>query len=194
MSYDCVSKQMKNIIDDYFLHTILANSEIKFCSKHIDDFEGRTRNEFEKLLPVIRRVERNKRFLPHERLVYEPDPKKTTTYSYRHGKFEPLKIEFWLREGGMYSWPLNPSADETADNSPPRYRSDRRSLHLLQHWKYTKVHQYYRFDTFKKSPVHVFYKEEDPDRVVFKLHAISIPLDFLRASLYQGCGLDIRAR
>lgn len=190
-----ISSSIKEVVDDYFLHQLLSNSEIKLVTQYIDDFEGRKEREWEVLLPVIRRVERNKRFLPQNRLVYEPDPQRFTRYYYRHGKFEILRIEFRLKEGNTYYWPLNPHFDSTVDSDyRPTYRN-RQSIHLLQIVKHTKLHQYYRFDTFKNSPVHVFYKDDpDPDLNVFRLHALSIPLDYLRAALYEGYGLVSKPR
>lgn len=176
-----VSPAMEKVIDHYFLHYVLPRSELKFRMKHFNDRERREEREFEYLLPVIRRVNEDKRFLPHERVVYEPHPQRTIHY-YRHGNFEPCYIELHLLEGGTYHFPLVASSDNSPDNT--YRRQDRRSVHLLRILKYTKLHQYYRFDTFKNSPVHVFFKdinESDPGK--FKLHAISIPLSFLQEAV-----------
>ena len=144
--------------------------------------------EYQSLLPVIRRIRKEKRFLPHGRLLYEPVNDSGHRYLYRHGRFEPVAIDFRLPgDRYRYSWPLVAMPDDSS-RYPSRY--NRRSHWILL--KHTKIHQYYKFQTFKDSPVQVFYKDQPGSGLdCFVLHAISIPLSYLRYALFTKYGRTI---
>lgn len=178
-----ISRDMTQFVDNYFLNRVLPKTVLRFHSKHFHDVGYPAEREYQILLPVIRRIDKDRRFLPYDRVIYEPDVASLPVYSYRIGKFEPVAIDIHLDDHGKYRWPLIAAA---ADDSRPSHRQYRsRKIHL----KHTKKHQYYRFDTFRNSPVHVFYKEQlDDDPNIVKVHAISIPLTFLRRAIYNKHG------
>jgi hypothetical protein len=180
-----ISQHMLGIVDDYFLHRILSRTEIVFGVKYYHDIDGRRELEYQRLQPVIQRIEKQKRHLPHGRMLYEPVNDSGRTYLYRHGSFEPVAIDFRLPDDiYKYSWPLVAMPDDIG-----RYRSRYKRQSYL---KYTKIYQYYKFQTFKDSPVQVFYKDyrgNGPDG--FTLHALSIPLNYLRHALSTKYGRTI---
>jgi hypothetical protein len=183
-----ISRDMLRIADDYFLHRILPWTEIVFRVKYYHDIDGRRELEYQRMQPVIRRIEKEKRFLPHNRLLYEPVKDSGRTYLYRHGSFEPVAIDFWLPDDiYRYSWPLVAMPEDSS-----RYLSRyKRQSHLIL-LKHTKIYRYYKFQTFKDSPLQVFYKDQPgngPDR--FILHAISIPLTYLRHAISTKHGRTI---
>ena len=180
-----ISRHMLGIVDDYFLHRILSRTEIVFRVKYYHDIDGRRELEYQILKPVIQRIVKERRYLPHDRLLYEPVNDSGRTYLYRHGSFEPVAIDFRLPgDRYKYSWPLVAMRDDIG-----RYQSRYKRQNYL---KYTKIYQYYKFQTFKDSPVQVFYKDypgNGPDG--FTLHALSIPLNYLRHALSTKYGRTI---
>jgi hypothetical protein len=182
-----ISQIMKTTVDDYFLHRILPWAEITFRSNYLHTIQGRLERETENLTPVIRRVEKQKRFLPHGRVLFEPTDK-DPPYYYWHGIFKPVAVDFRLRDGSEYTWDLIPTADT---NALPN-RNDRRTAHLLTIpiFKHQKIYQYYKFQTFKDSPAQIFYKDRiDSDAPGFRLHALSFPLKWLQQALYNQFGI-----
>lgn len=185
-----VSRHMRQIVDDYLLHRILPKTEITFYLKYLSKHDARTEREWEHLTPVIRRVDKEKRMLPHDRVVYEPEYTGVPKHLQHRGKFEPEGIMFRLNMNDRtwkFYWPLIANAERTSRTyRDDRYREDRYRSHSIE-LKYTLMHQYYRFDTFKNSPVYVFYKEQrEYDSV--RLHAISIPIEYLRQCLFTNHG------
>ena len=151
-----VSESLKIMVDDYFLHRILPWSEITLHSTFIHGIEGRPERESEILIPVIRRIEKENRFLPYKRVLFEPKGGENRRRYYCHGKFEPRSVEFRLKDGTRYTWDLTAEADIGSQS----YRNDRRSHRLtLPPLKHKKIYQYYKFETFTNSPAQVFYKD-----------------------------------
>ena len=179
---------MRTEVDEYFLHRLLPDTEITFRSNYLHSIEGRLERESESLTPVIRRIDKEKRFLPHDRVLFEPTDR-NPPYYYWHGKFKPVAVDFRLPDGTEYTWELIPTADT---NTLP-YRNDRRTSHLLTIpvFKHQKIYQYYKFETFKDSPAQVFYKDRvDSDAPGFRLHALSFPLKWLQQALYNEVGIQ----
>jgi hypothetical protein len=174
-----VCQDMMRIMDDYFLHTVLPKTAMSFHVKHIVDRTSPPENEYQHLYPVIRRISiKENRVFPLNRIVFEPSPQEPqSAYTYRHRRFEPLKINFHLHDfQPNHNWPL-----VAATYYEEGYRQTQKIKFPAQ---YTRLHRYVRFDTFKNSPIHVFYKDvSESDSNVVRLHAVSIPLDYLRTSL-----------
>lgn len=180
-----VSRYMKDIVDNYFLHYILPQTAITCYVDHIIEEGCPPAEEYQHLYPVIRRIDKDLRIFPHGRVVFEPDFNSTLRYTYRHGSFRHVELKFdlgdWRRR---QKWPLDdhPSARRT----PYSYKADgyRKTRKIQYPIQYTRMHQFIRFDTFNDSPIHVFYKEvSDSGGQIVVLHAISIPLNYLRHSL-----------
>jgi hypothetical protein len=195
-----VNQQFKSLVDDYLRDVILPFTRLIFRFKTPADFDypDKHENHWEHLVPVIARVDKGHRVFPHGRIVYEPA--KRETKKHRLHKFQPYEIEVFIDDrfdlGGerKYTFHLHPPRDENHTrtenstrherNHDPRDRGQRRS-HLLK-FEYTKVHQYYRFDSFDELPVHIFYKDRtEGDSNFVELHCISIPLDFLRREVLR---------
>ena len=180
-----VNRHLMNVVDEYFIHTVLPKAEIVFLVKHITNQNDPAEKEFQSLFPVIKRIDPDKRVLPGGRVVFEPE---TTgkQYTYRHGQFEPVELRFHLPDfERKYDWPLVAGTDPSV-TQPISYReggySSSRNLKLSL--KVTRMHHYIRLDTFDRTPIHVFYKDiADTRPQAVSLHAISIPVDFLRRSL-----------
>ena len=176
-----VNRGMKEIVDNYFLHYILPQTEICCFVDHIVEDGYPPSEEYQWLYPVIRRVDKSMRIFPHDRVVFEPDFDNKLKYAYRHGSFKHVELKFHLGDWRRrQKWPLD--SRPSVHHTPYTYRAN-------EYWKsreiqYTRIHQFIRFDTFNDSPIHVFYKEvPDTDGEVVRLHAISIPLNYLRQSL-----------
>jgi len=175
-----ISRGMMQSVDNYFINRVLPRTVMFFHSKNFYDVDSPAEREYQRLLPVIRRIDKERRFMPDDRVIYEPDVAFLPAYSYRIGEFEFVAIGLYLNGAGKYRQPLIATAVDDSRPSQRQYRS--RKINL----RYTKKHQYYKFDTFKNSPVHVYYKERFyDDRNIVKLHAISLPLTFLRRMLYN---------
>ena len=175
-----VNRYMKKIVDNYFLHYILPQTEIYYYVDHIMEDGGPPSEEYQRLCPVIRRIDKDMRIFPNDRVVFEPDFDGKQKYTYRHGSFKHVEIKFHLGDWRRQKWPLDvrPSVDST----PYSYKADGyRESRKIQ---YTRMYQFIRFDTFNDSPIHVFYKDvSNTDGRIVALHAISIPLNYLRQSL-----------
>jgi hypothetical protein len=180
------SKALKLLVDDYLLNVSLPHTRLIFRYKTPGDIEypNKPDSNYEHLVPVIKRVVKGSRVFPHNRIVYEPEKRKTKTHNLN--KFQPDQIKLVLPEEQgerKITLALSPPRDE---RNHDRDRRDRgRRSHLLT-FEYTKVHQYYRFDSFNELPIHIFYKDKsDGDNDYVELHCISIPLDFLRGEVLQ---------
>lgn len=168
-------QSMKACVDDYFLHCFLPWIKITIYSRYIDDD---VEMEYEILTPVLRRIDKEKRFLPHGRVLFEPN-NQTRLHYHGHGRLEPVVVEMQVPEGTKYTWPL-------VRASVTRYLKEVNTS-IVSH---RKIYQYYKFEHFKNSPAHFFYKDS-PDselRRGFALHALSYPLEWLRQVLYNDIG------
>jgi hypothetical protein len=168
------------MVDNYFVHYVLPRSEIYFHIDHIMEDGSPPSEEYQRLYPVIRRIDKHKRVFPNDRLVFEPEIEETPKYTYRNGFFDRVQIKFHLGDWRRReNWPLD--CPPTA-RTPYCYKADEpRTRHKLQ---ITRPFQYFRFDTFKDSPIYVFYKYlPGTGGDVVALHAISIPLNYIRQSL-----------
>lgn len=178
-----VDRQLRAIVDNYFLHYILPQTEISYYLAHVVDDHSPPEEEYQRLYPVIRRIEKEKRVFPDNRVVYEPKLAKKPQYTYRKDTFNHIEIRFELGDSRQSKeWPLHCPPEHlkyysyTADG----YRT-KKVRFRLQH---TRMFQFMRFDTFENSPIYVFYKDvPDTNEKIVSLHAISIPLNFLRQSL-----------
>lgn len=184
LPYVKVNRHMKELVDNYFLHYILPQTEIYYYVDHIMGDGSPPSEEYQRLYPVIRRIDKDNRKFPSDRVVFEPEFEHNPKYKYRKNTFNHVEIKFhlgdWRRPKTMFldgRRRHRPAAD-----TPYSYSAggDRTSRKLSS---FTRMYQYIRFDTFENSPIYVFYKDVfDSDHVV-ALHAISIPLNFLRQSL-----------
>jgi hypothetical protein len=181
LQFRLVSREFKNLVDDYLRDVILPFTRLIFRFKTPPDLEYPDKDEiqYEHLVPVIKRVEKGHRVFPHGRIVYEPEERGTKKY--RLNKFQPYQIEVVLSDERerKFTMELKPTRTEGS------HRQGERRSHLLT-FEYNKVHQYYRFDSFDKLPVHIFYKDRtEGDSVYVELHCISIPVEFLRREVLR---------
>jgi hypothetical protein len=175
-----VNRHMKELVDTYFLHYILPQTEIYYYVDHIMGDGSPPSEEYQRLYPVIRRINKDSRKFPSNRVVFEPEMELTPKYTYRKNTFNHVEIKFHLGDWRRPKKMLLDGRHRPAADTPYSYRADAdRKSHKLP---YTKMYQYIRFDTFENSPIYVFYKDVS-DTDVVALHAISIPLNFLRQSL-----------
>ena len=177
-----VNRYMREIVDNYFLHYILPRTEIYYYVDHITEDEGPPSGEYQRLYPVIRRVDKELRKFPDNRVVFEPELDRSLKYTYRHGSFRHVEIKFhlwnWRRQ--RRNWPLHEKT--SVSETPYSYKAD--GYCKSRKIPYTRMHQFVRFDTFNDSPIHIFYRDvPDTDGRVVTLHAISIPLNYIRHSL-----------
>jgi hypothetical protein len=178
-----LSREFKQLVDNYVLHVILPDTYLTYRYKYkarLGDLGEPT--DFEHLSPVIRRVEKTNRFLPHGRIVYEPSPDRKIDRD-RVDEIVPHAIDLVLPDNSKHTWVLQPI-------HRPGGRPGR-STHMI-YLRYTKIHQYYLFDKFNDPPVHVFYKDKSDEGRV-QLHCISIPLDYLRTAVQGNYQKNLKA-
>ena len=178
-----VDRQLKAIVDNYFLHYFLPQTEISYYLAHTVDDHSPPEEEHQRLYPVIRRIEKEKRVFPYNRVVYEPKLAKKPQYTYRKDTFNHIEIQFKLGDSRQSKeWPLHCPPEGRKFYS---YRADRYPTKKIRfRLQHTRMFQFMRFDTFENSPIYVFYKDvPDTNEKIVSLHAISIPLNFLRQSL-----------
>jgi hypothetical protein len=167
------------VLKDFLLNQIIVKTRIKFHTRQRET-RGRDRESLD-LYPVIRRVDKEDRVLPCNRIVYEPDFTQNRP-SYRPGEFTPDEIEFHLPNelhSQPYFWPLG---DELVIPRKTRvhYREERNTpvsnICVVQSvfYKFQNAGAE-RGDDF---PVNVFYKR-DGESPAARLHAVSIPWDRL---------------
>jgi len=181
-----VDRYLKATVDNYFNHTVLPQSEIYYYIDHIMEHDGPSSEEYQRLYPVIRRIEKTRRVFPDGRVVFEPKFEEKPRYTYKKDSFKHVEIKFHLV--GLQEWPPRdlPLDCPLAARTRYSYKAEGyRKRHKLPYkLPYTAMHQFIRFDTFKDSPIYVFYKGLPGSHgETFALHAISIPLNFLRQSL-----------
>lgn len=173
-----VNRHLKTIVDNYFIHDVLPRTKIYVFLDHIVEDGSPPSGEYQCLYPVIRRIEKDKRTFPDNRVIFEPDFREKPRYTYRKVSFNHVEIKFHLGRGQPKNWLLNRSP---AARTPYSYRAAGvRKSHNLP---YTRMFQYMRFDTFENSPIYTFYKDVPDSDASVVLHAISIPLNYLRQSL-----------
>jgi hypothetical protein len=176
-----VNRHMKELVDNYFLHYILPQTEIYYYVDHIMEDGSPPSEEYQRLYPVIRRMNKASRKFPSDRVVFEPEIESTPKYTYRKNTFNHVEIKFHLGDWRRPKKMLLDGRHRPAADTPYSYRADGyRKSHKLT---YTRMYHYIRFDTFENSPIYVFYKDVSDTDGVVALHAISIPLNFLRQSL-----------
>jgi hypothetical protein len=176
-----VNRHMKELVDTYFLHYVLPQTEIYYYLDHIMEDGSPPSEEYQRLYPVIRRIDKASRGFPGDRVVFEPEFESTPKYTYRKNTFNHVEIKFHLGDWRRPKTMLLDGYHRPAADTPYSYRADGgRKSHKLP---YTRMYHYIRFDTFESSPIYVFYKDVSRADGVVALHAISIPLNFLRQSL-----------
>jgi hypothetical protein len=156
---------------------ILAESQIQVDTSYFDD--GRETTEYEHLYPVIRRIPVERRVLPDDRLVFEPDFDGALRYSYHRNQYRPREIIMRM-PGRTLRWSLQP------DIAPPRYEVVRNEhgsyipatniTQLGPGDRFTIFNYHLEQDFRREFPVKVFYKTNGDMK---KLHCMSIPLRLL---------------
>jgi hypothetical protein len=162
---------------DHILHDILPECRIKFSTMRTDVTLERHREE---LLPVIKRIQKEKRVLPENRVVFEPSHNGSGNCGlFRPGEFAPAGIDFFLPNSltAACHWDLSGSRR-------PRERDFRREGPVVPEDPHSLRRRYYKFrdldskDFPEQFRVNVFYKRPAGSQGA-NLFAVSIPLDCL---------------
>ena len=182
-----VCRRFQRMVKDYILEKIISKTTIQLHTRYIEEGQRQER-EFVQMIPVIRRIQKSRRFLPFDRVVYEPEPSFATNYRYRLGQFSPDCITIYTpyddcrplrwQLGDHWEWKRNDRR--------------RRSRCYIRDPDETFRALCYKFeDDFKDSrpssvkfPVNVFYSRKG--EAFARLHILSIPFNILVERLSVG--------
>lgn len=174
-----VCKRFQTLVKGYILESVISNTTIQLHTRYIEEGQRQER-DFVQMIPVIRRIPKSRRFLPFDRVVYEPESSFPTSYRYRLGQFSPDSITIYTpyHDCKPLRWQLG-------DHWEWKRNDRRRSPRYIRDPDETFRALCYKFeDNFKDSrpssvkfPVNVFYSRKGD--AFARVHILSIPFNIL---------------